>query len=79
VTPGPRLLYEWKRSGSIKQPFLIRRRDKAAIAFAGLWERWQGHATEKPLETFTIVTTAANELMRPIHGKRRLSGTLRAS
>src|SRR5215211_7409131 len=29
--------YEWRKDGSTKQPFLIRRRDKAPIAFAGLW------------------------------------------
>ncbi len=29
-------LYEWRKDGNRKQPFLIRRRDKAPIAFAGL-------------------------------------------
>jgi putative SOS response-associated peptidase YedK len=29
-------LYEWRRDGRAKQPFLIRRLDKAPIAFAGL-------------------------------------------
>jgi putative SOS response-associated peptidase YedK len=30
-------LYEWRKEGNRKQPFLIRRRDKAPIAFAG-WD-----------------------------------------
>jgi putative SOS response-associated peptidase YedK len=55
--------YEWKKEGKAKQPFLIRRRDRSPIAFAGLWERWVGSASEKPLETFTIITTKANELV----------------
>jgi putative SOS response-associated peptidase YedK len=33
--------YEWRKDGKAKQPYLIRRRDKAPIAFAGLWDRWQ--------------------------------------
>jgi hypothetical protein len=55
--------YEWKKEGKAKQPFLIRRRDRSPIAFAGLWERWVGSGSEKPLETFTIITTKANELV----------------
>jgi putative SOS response-associated peptidase YedK len=54
------------------QFFLIRRRDRAPIAFAGLWERSRGHGAEKPLETFTIITTKANELVRPIHERMPL-------
>ena len=32
---------------------------------AGLWERWEKHGG--PVESCTILTTEANELMRPIH------------
>jgi putative SOS response-associated peptidase YedK len=60
-------LYEWRKDGNWKQPFLIRRRDKAPIAFAGLWDRWQNPESKEPLETFTIITTGANGLVRPIH------------
>ena len=64
--------YEWQKRGTTKQPYLIRRRDQAPIAFAGLWERWQDPESKEPLETFTIITTAANELMRPIHDRMPL-------
>jgi putative SOS response-associated peptidase YedK len=64
--------YEWRRDGSRKQPFLIRRRDKAPIAFAGLWETWLDPTRKEPLQTFAIITTAANELMRPIHARMPL-------
>ena len=36
------------------------------------WERWQNPESEEWLETFTIVTTNANELMRPIHERMPL-------
>ena len=60
--------YEWKREGAAKQPWLIGMKDRAPFAFAGLWERWPapGGGAEA-LETFTILTTAANEIVAPIH------------
>jgi putative SOS response-associated peptidase YedK len=68
--------YEWRKEGALKQPFLIRRRDKAPIAFAGLWDTWQDPmhkgSKKQPMETFTIITTAANSLIRPIHERMPL-------
>ncbi|MCW5729223.1 MAG: SOS response-associated peptidase [Alphaproteobacteria bacterium] len=58
--------YEWQAAEGRKRPHLIRRRDGRPLAFAGLWESWRGAGAE-PLETFTIVTTDANETLRPIH------------
>jgi len=56
--------YEWEsRNG--KQAFHIHREDRQPFAFAGLWEQWQ-HDTET-LYSCTIITTAANALMQPIH------------
>ena len=59
--------YEWQRSKSRKQPFFIHRRDDRPFAMAGLWESWGGDGGH--LETCTIVTTEANDLMRPIHDR----------
>jgi putative SOS response-associated peptidase YedK len=60
--------YEWQSRGSgrRKQPYFIHRRDDAPFAFAGLWESWEG-ADHSYLETCTVLTTDANDLMRPIH------------
>jgi putative SOS response-associated peptidase YedK len=58
--------YEWQKQGSKKQPYFIGLKDGRPFAFAGLWERWQ--SAEGPLlETCAILTTGANDLMRPIH------------
>jgi putative SOS response-associated peptidase YedK len=38
------------------------------FAFAGLWERWHDPQGEA-VETCTILTTEANELMRPLHDR----------
>jgi putative SOS response-associated peptidase YedK len=67
--------FEWrqhKKTGG-KQPYYLCRDDDALFAFAGLWERWEDQAAEA-LETFTILTTQPNELVRPLHN--RMTGIL---
>ena len=51
--------YEWRRHGRTRTPFLVRRRDGAAMALAGLWETWSA-ADGSEIDTAAIVTTAAN-------------------
>lgn len=60
--------YEWAGSGQTKTPWHFRLRGGAPFAFAGIWER---HAApgEAPVETFAIVTTEANDLVRPVHAR----------
>jgi putative SOS response-associated peptidase YedK len=60
--------YEWKKEGKRKQPFFIRPRDGGLFALAGLWERWQAPEGEI-VETCTILTTEANELMLSLHDR----------
>ena len=62
--------YEWRTEGKLKQPYLIQRRDREPFAFAGLWERWvpKTQPPEPPyIDSFTIVTTEANALLKPLH------------
>lgn len=61
--------YEWqRREGNRKQPFYFRMRDEHPFGFAGLWERWEGKGGEV-LDTCTILTTEANEVLRPVHDR----------
>jgi len=53
--------YEWKGSKGNKQPYCIYPLNESCFGFAGLWEN------RDDLETFTIITTEANELMSKIH------------
>jgi putative SOS response-associated peptidase YedK len=59
--------YEWRKEGKAKLPVYYRRRDDQPFAFAGLWDCWKGEG--EPLESFTIITTAANELARAVHDR----------
>ena len=59
--------YEWQRAGGRKLPFFFQMKDERPFGFAGLWERWQG---EGPVvESCAILTTAANEVLRPVHDR----------
>jgi len=58
--------YEWKKMGRVRQPFAIRPRT-GLIAFAGLWDSWQGDG--RRLETFTILTTQPNDKVAAIHDR----------
>jgi putative SOS response-associated peptidase YedK len=59
--------YEWQKLGAgRKQPYAIRPRDAGLFSFAGLWERWRDPRGET-IETCTILTTEANDVMRPLH------------
>lgn len=60
--------YEWQRSGSRNQPHFVGFMDGRPFAFAGLWERWRNGGSED-VESCTIVTTAANEVVAPIHDR----------
>ena len=57
--------FEWQSRKGPKQPYYFRLRDERPFAFAGLWEQWS--RGETPIESCTIITTQANELVRPVH------------
>ena len=63
--------YEWQRSAGIKkQPYYIHRIDGTPMAFAGLWDTWQPSDKEaSPVVSCTIITTAANLTMKPVHDR----------
>jgi putative SOS response-associated peptidase YedK len=60
--------YEWQQvEGSRqKQPYFIGLQDERPFAFAGLYERWESPDGET-IDSCTIVTTTANDLVAPIH------------
>lgn len=60
--------YQWREGDASKQPYLVARRDGAPFAFAGLWERWgPRHDPAAALDSFTIITAAANEFLAAFH------------
>jgi len=53
-------------------PFYIMKKNDDPMIFAGLWSNWLDKESGKPLTTFSIVTTQANQLMSKIHNNPKL-------
>jgi len=66
--------YEWRRppegleKTQKKQPFYLRPRGRAVVAFAGLWDEW-ADANGNLLDSAAILTTAANADVASIHDR----------
>ncbi len=70
--------YEWKTLATggtpkkpAKQPYFIRRLDGEPLAMAGIWTSWRDPAGQpgERLHSTSIITTSANETMRPLHDR----------
>ncbi len=71
--------YEWQSpegasgarataGGAGKQPYWIHAPGGGLLSFAGIWEKWSRPGAE-PRFTFAILTTDANDDVRPIHDR----------
>ncbi len=63
--------YEWKKEQDGKQPYYVTLADEQPFCMAGLWESWtdKSDSQAEAVETCTVITTNANELMAPIHDR----------
>jgi len=64
--------YEWQVTGTgakpAKTPMHLRLTDGGLFAFAGLWDEWRG-PDGVALRSCTIITTAPNAVVAPIHDR----------
>jgi putative SOS response-associated peptidase YedK len=60
--------YEWKTEGKRKFPMYIRLKSKEPFGFAGLYNVWKAPDGNQ-ICTCTIITTEANEAVKPIHDR----------
>lgn len=60
--------YEWE-SAPVKRAFHITRHDGEPFAFAGLWSSWRGADEDQAVRSCTIITTAANSSIAPLHDR----------
>ncbi len=79
--------YEWMhvmvvgKSGKLlktpeKFPYLIKMRKQEEFSLAGIWQPWHNRETGETINTFSIVTTAANTLMKQIHNSKERMPTI---
>jgi putative SOS response-associated peptidase YedK len=58
--------YEWRSAD--KQPFAVSLSNRGPMTFAGLWDLWRA-PDGGVVKSFAIVTTAANDLLAPLHDR----------
>jgi putative SOS response-associated peptidase YedK len=61
--------YEWRREGGVRQPYRIASGDGRPLVLAGLWAGRRDPGTELVIQTFTIVTTRANDRISELHDR----------
>lgn len=63
--------FEWEHEGKAKRPFFIYRKDGAPLAFAGLWEYWEGEekGEARIIESCAILTTTAAGPVAKLHNR----------
>src|SRR5262245_45789375 len=59
-----------------KYPYYITLKDREYFFMAGIWQPWTDKATGEHVESFAIVTTAANKLMEQIHNSKKRMPTI---
>ena len=60
---------EWTGPKGARQPVWFHAPDRSLLWLAGLFAMWTDRATGEVLTTFTIVTTAANEVVAKVHAR----------
>jgi putative SOS response-associated peptidase YedK len=69
--------YEWRHftpPGSKKDqayPYHITVKGREYFFMAGIWQPWTDRETGETMDTFAIVTTAANTLMAQVHNRKK--------
>ena len=61
--------YEWQKGPAGKVPHFIHMLNADQFAVAGLFEWWPGKDGAEPIESYTIVTTDANDMMAKLHNR----------
>lgn len=73
--------YEWQwldSKGKEKQKHIIQPKDQEIFAFAGIYSSWKNPRSNELVNSYSILTTEANELMSKIHNnKKRMPVVLR--
>lgn len=68
--------YEWRwldPKGKVKVKYQINSQEDEILTFAGLYNSWQDIQTGELVNTYTILTTEANETMKYVHNiKQRM-------
>jgi putative SOS response-associated peptidase YedK len=79
--------YEWRHifpigkrgqplKTSVKYPYNISVKDADYFFIAGIWQPWTDKNTGETIDTLSLVTTKANEIMEQIHNSKKRMPTI---
>jgi len=63
--------FEWQHAGNEKIPWYIWHAGEEIFSIAGVYDRWVETNTGEALDTFSIITTDANDLLAVIHNSKK--------
>jgi putative SOS response-associated peptidase YedK len=63
--------FEWQHVGKKKIPWYICDAGNEIISIAGLYDHWKSNSTGEIYNTFSLITTDANDLMAGIHNSEK--------
>ena len=61
--------FEWQNIHNIKIPYRIFLKDREIFSMAGIWSCCNDKENDKLIYSFAIITTDANEFMKPLHNR----------
>jgi putative SOS response-associated peptidase YedK len=67
---------EWKGKGKDRQKFYVYRKDCAPLWIAALWDVWTDPQNGERITSLTLITTAANGTIAPLHHRMPRSGSV---
>jgi putative SOS response-associated peptidase YedK len=74
--------YEWRHfkpewaKKEAAYPYYVTLKDHELFFMAGIWQPWTDKETGEHIDTFALITTAANGLMEQIHNKKKRVPTI---
>jgi len=63
--------FEWQKIKGKKYPYYISLKDDEIFVFAGIWSTWTDKETGEIFNTYSIITTEANDLVSEIHNTKK--------
>jgi len=63
--------FEWQHFGTSKIPWYIYHSDNEIFSIAGVFDQWVESRTGEIFNTFSIITTDANDLMAVVHNSKK--------
>lgn len=63
--------FEWQKIKGKKYPYYISLKDDEVFVFGGIWSSWTDRETGEIINTYSVITVEANELLANIHNTKK--------